>query len=453
VDDDSLHIQPDQLVSDLHTLCAQPSSNGQPDELAQTARLVVDMVRRAGLQAKLVRTAGAPIVLGWRAGQCATRVLLYHHYDVTPPGPWRAWFHEPFQLAEREQVLYGRGVAHGKGPLVAHLQAIRALLNSAQGLPCGVALVIEGEGLSGSPHLADVVRQYPERLRADGCLSTAGERDLTGQPICYSGSKGLLRVLLRVRGAHYALPAGAATSVPNPAWRLAWALNNIKGEDEDIRINGFYDSISGPERSERDLLRQVRLDEPGRLEAWGIPSFLFNIQGAALTRSEVTLPTCNIASFTVESAPGIQCIPTAAAAQLDFQLVPHQQPDAILALLHKHLAERGMSDVEIEALPGMYAPVRSDADQPFIQQLLATGEQTDGGALPTLPLGTFAQPLHIFAAEYGIPVAALALARQNSAIHGPNEQIPLDDLLHHARTLANLLSARQAQQQQAAVHS
>jgi acetylornithine deacetylase/succinyl-diaminopimelate desuccinylase-like protein len=453
VDDDSVYIQPEQLLNDLHTLCAQPSSSGQPDELTQTARLVVDMLRHAGLQAKLVQTAGAPVVLGWREGQCATRVLLYHHYDVTPPGPWRAWFHEPFQLAEREQVLYGRGVAHGKGPLVAHLQAIRALLNSAQGLPCGVALVVEGEGLSGSQHLADVVRQYPERLRADGCLSTAGERDITGQPICYSGSKGLLRVLLRVRGAHYALPAGAATSVPNPAWRLTWALNNIKGEDEDIRINGFYDSISGPDRSERDLLRKLRLDEPGRLEAWGIPAFLFNIQGAALTRSEVTLPTCNITSFSVESAAGVQCIPTAASAQLDFQLVPHQQPDAILALLHKHLAERGMSDVEIETLPGMYAPVRSDADQPFIQQILATGEHIMGGMLPTLPLGIFAQPLHLFAAEFGMPVAALALARQNSAIHGPNEQLPLDDLLLHGRALIELLAACRAHQQQVTVDS
>lgn len=453
MDDDSVHIQPEQLLSDLYTLCAQPSSSGQPDELAHTARLVVDMVRRAGLQAKLVQTAGAPVVLGWRAGQSATRVLLYHHYDVTPPGPWRAWYHEPFQLAEREHVLYGRGVAHGKGPLVAHLQAIRSLLDSGQGLPCGVALVVEGEGLSGSPHLADVVQHYADRLRADGCLSTAGERDITGQPICYSGSKGLLRVLLRVRGGHYALPAGVATSVPNPAWRLSWALNNIKGEDEDIRIGGFYDSINGPERSEREILRKVRLDEPGRLEAWGIPAFLFNIQGAALTRSEVTLPTCNITSFTVESASGVQCIPTAASAQLDFQLVPNQQPDAILALLHKHLAERGMSDVEIEVLPGLYAPVRSDADQPFIQQILATGEQTIGGTLPTLPLGTFAQPLQIFAAAFGMPVAALALARQNSAIHGPNEQIPLDDLLHHGRALADLLRACQTHQQQVAVNS
>jgi acetylornithine deacetylase/succinyl-diaminopimelate desuccinylase-like protein len=453
VDDDSVHIQPDQLLSDLYTLCAQPSSIGQPDELSQTARLVVDMLRRAGLQAKVVPTAGAPVVLGWRDGQCASRVLLYHHYDVTPPGPWRAWFHEPFQLAEREQVLYARGVAHGKGPLVAHLQAIRALLNSEQGLPCGVALVVEGEGLSGSPHLADVVSQYADRLRADGCLSTAGERDIDGQPICYSGSKGLLRVLLRVRGGHYALPAGVATSVPNPAWRLAWALNNIKGEDEDIRINGFYDSINGPERNERDLLRKIRLDEPGRLEAWGIPAFLFNIQGAALTRSEVTLPTCNITSFTVESAPGVQCIPTAAAAQLDFQLVPNQQPDAILALLHKHLTERGMSDIEIEVLPGMYAPIRSDADQPFIQQILATGAHTEDGALPMLPLGTFAQPLQIFADAFGMPVAALALARQNSAIHGPNEQIPLDDLLHHSQALVTLLSACRTHQQHVAVNS
>lgn len=453
MDDDSVALQPDQLIDDLRQLCAQPSSSGQPDELVQTARLVADMLRRVGLHVKLVPTAGAPVVLAWREGQCATRLLLYHHYDVTPPGPWRTWFHEPYQLAEREQVLYGRGVAHGKGPLVAHLQAIRALQQTAEGLPCGVALVVEGEGLSGSPHLAEVIRQYADKLRAEGCLSTAGERDLDGRPICYSGSKGLLRVRLHARGAHYALPAGMATSVPNPVWRLTWALNNIKGEDEDIRINGFYDSISGPERSERDLLRQIRLDEPGRLESWGIPAFLFNIQGAALTRSEVTLPTCNITSFDVESAQGVQCIPLEASAQLDFQLVPQQQPEAILALLQKHLTERGMHDIEVDVLPGMYTPIRTDNSVPFIQQVIAAGERTAGGPLPLLPLGTFAQPLHLFATTLGMPVAALALARQNSAVQGPNEQLPLSDLLHHGQALSDLLIGCRTHLNQVAVNS
>jgi acetylornithine deacetylase/succinyl-diaminopimelate desuccinylase-like protein len=337
-------------------------------------------------------------------------------------------------------VLYARGVAQGKGPLVAHLQAVRALLHAEDELPCGLVVVVEGEGLQGSAHLAEVVAHYAHELRADACLSTAGERDQEGSPFCYGGSKGLLRVQLDAHGSAYPLPAGMATSVSNPVWRLTWALNQIKGEDEDIRINGFYDRIGGPSKGEREILRAVALDEAGRCEAWQIPAFLFNMSGVALVRSEVTLPTCNISSFVVEPATSVQCVPVAASAQLDFQLVPDQQPDDILALLRKHLLERSFEDIDIVPLPGSYSPVREAVDQPFVQCLANIGTYVYGTAFAKMPLGSFAQPLHVFASQFGIPVAALALARQTSAIHGANEHILLDDLVRHGQVLAALMN-------------
>ncbi len=450
---DIVSLHADQLCADLTALCAQPSSTGSTDELAETARLVAEMLRQIGLHVKTVPTPGAPVVLAWRAGRIPARVLLYHHYDVAPPGPWREWFHEPFQLAERDGTLYARGVALGKGPLITHMHALRALLQQADELPCGVALVIEGEGLSGSPHLAEVIAAHHELLQANGCLSTAGERDAHGLPLCYSGSKGLLRVALRVRGANQPLPSGLAASVPNPVWRLTWALNQIKGEDEDIRINGFYDSIAGPVKNERDLLRKVELDENGRLAAWQIPSFLFDLNGVALARSEVTLPTCSIASLSVEADSKVSSIPVAASAGLEFQLVPDQQPAAILDLLRKHLLERSFADIEVEALRGGYPALRTDANQSFVRQYLDATSRIYGRPPVHLPLGTFAQPLHVLAASLNLPVAVLGLARHSSAVHGSNEQIPLDDLLRHSRVLTEFLQTYQQSPNQAEVNA
>lgn len=434
-------IDVDQLLSDLSLLCAQPSSFDYPEQLPEAARVVADLFRRVGLQVKTVPTDGAPVVLAWRDGLSRQRLLFYHHYDVVPPGPWRAWLHEPYQLAERDAMLYSRGVAHGKGPLAAHIQALRSLLRVSEELPCGVVFVVEGEGLMGSPHLASVVQSHKRQLRSVGCLSIAGERDIEGRPFCYGGSKGLLRVQLRATGAAHPLPSGLATSVMNPVWRLAWALNNIKGEDEDIRINGFYDQIAGPVPGERELLRSTKIDEAGRRAAWSVPSFLFEMTGAALVRSEVTLPTCNIASFTVDSAGTAQTIPTAAVAQLDFHLVPDQQPVEILRLLRKHLAERGFEDIEITALSGNYPPVRSDLQDSFVQQVAEVGGRVYQTTLPALPLGPFAQPLHVLAKTLKIPVTILGLARNISATHAANEQIPLDDLVRQAQIGVELMQA------------
>jgi acetylornithine deacetylase/succinyl-diaminopimelate desuccinylase-like protein len=436
-------ISPDQLLADLQKLCAQPSSSGHPEELVSTARLVADMLRRLGLRVKTVHTPGAPVVLAWQEGDFSSRLLLYHHYDAAPTGPWRAWFHEPFQTAERDDVMYGRGVAHGKGALAAHMQVLRAQQQNGVPPACGLVLVIEGEGMIGSPHLADVISEHAGELHADGCLSTAGERDAHGRPICYGGSKGLLQVRLDAAGATHPLPSGLAASVPNPVWRLNWALNQIKGEDEDIRINGFYDSIGGPVKDERELLRDVRLDEAGRLAAWDIPAFLFNLSGIALARSEVTLPTCNITSFSMETSSEVPSIPVSATAKLDFHLVPQQQPETIFALLGRHFEERGFTDIALAALPGGYPPVRTEISHPFVQQIIAAASDVYENPVAALPLGMFVQPLHCIAAQLNLPVATLALARSDSAIHGSNERIPIDDLVRHGKVLEALLTARQ----------
>jgi acetylornithine deacetylase/succinyl-diaminopimelate desuccinylase-like protein len=146
-------------------------------------------------------------------------------------------------------------------------------------------------------------------------------------------------------------------------------------------------------------------------------------------------------------------VPVAASALVDFQLVPDQQPDAVLTLLQKHLAERGCGDIVVEALPGSYAPIRSSVEHPFIQHLLSSGERIYGEPPGLLPIGAFVQPLHILADRLGMPVAALALARQNSAIYGPNERLPLEDLVRHAHILAELLLTYSSQPAQVEVPS
>lgn len=435
------HILADQLVEHLRYLCAQPSTSGQKHELTATARIVASLMHRVGLEVKIVSTSGAPVVFGWRTGRHPFTLLLYHHYDVAPCGPWRSWLHEPFQLAEREGQLYGRGVAHGKGPLVAHLQAIRALLELEHELPHGLIVVAEGERLIGSPNLPGVVRQYTSTGQVHACLSSGGERDAAGRPFCYSGSKGLLQVRLSVSGSSLILPSGLSTSVSNPLWRLIWALTEIKGGDEDIRISGFYDKVEGPGREERNILRQTTLNEAGRLQSWNIPGFLFGMTGATLVRTEATLPTCNISSISVSSCNDISCIPTTASARLDFQLVSKQDPDEVFLLLKRHLVEKGFGDVLVERIPGGYAPVQPNSKQPFLRRLVESGERVYGAPLNVLPLGPFAQPLHVFAHYLGTPVASLGVARHDSSEYGPNEHIPLEDLIQHGQMLIEVMTS------------
>ncbi len=432
-------IDSERLVADLRLFCAQPSTSQQDHELAVTARLVARLMQRAGLTSDLITTAGAPIVLGRCAGRSAFTLLLYHHYDLAPSGPWRDWSHEPFQLAERDDLLYGRGVAHGKGPLLAQLAAIQALREQEGELPCNVVVVVEGEGLTGSPFLAEVFQQNAHILQADACLASQGERDLEGRPFCYRGSKGLLRVELQSSGASSPLSPGMASTVRNPAWRMAWALTTIKGEDEEVRIVGFYDSVSGPSREENALLRQVRLAEQGRLASWGLRDFLFDMRGGALVQAEVTLPTCNLNYFSIDTASSVPDIPTGARARLDFQLVPHQSPDEVMTLLREHLIARSFEDISVHRLAGGYAPVQTEREHPFLQCLSQACAATFDAPVATLSLGPFSAPLRCFVDALAIPVASIGLTRSNNSIYGPDERIRRQDLLDHVSLTIEVL--------------
>lgn len=428
----------DTLLDDLRQLCVLPGGPQQHEALAAVAARVASLLRRRGLQTEIMATNGAPVVIGRRAGRSPFTLLLYHHYDVAPPGSWRAWHHEPFQLAERDEHVYGRGVADGKGPLAAHLAALDVLLADGD-LPCGVVVLVDGEMLSGSPNLGPVVAEAYTRLKADACLSTGGECDSDGVPLCYGGVKGLLQVRLTSIGSNQPLPSGLAASVPNPLWRLIWTLGQIKSDQEEILIDGFYNDVEGPSREENQLIRAVRLNEDGRLSAWGIEQFLFTMSGTSLVRTEATLPTCNVSTLTVEPAGDVATLPVVATARLDFQLVPRQRPHAITEQLREHLEARGISGIEIERLPGGYPAVHTHVSHPFIQQVRDTGLRLYGAPQKWMPLGPFAQPLYFLTEGLGIPAVAVGCAGPDSAINGPNEHIPLADLVRHGQLLVELL--------------
>jgi acetylornithine deacetylase/succinyl-diaminopimelate desuccinylase-like protein len=434
-------IPTDRLIYDLDELIGLPGSPGQVDELAAVATRVAAMMRSRGLTVDVAATAGAPVVIGRRAGRAPYTLLLYHHYDVAQPGPWRAWHHEPFQMAERDGTLYGRGVAEGKGPLAAHLNAIAALIEAEGDLPCGVVVVAEGECMSGSPNLGKVTFERRALLQSDACLATIGDRDAQGRPFAYTGVKGLVQMRLRAGGTGHALPAGLAVSVPNPLWRLVWALGQIKSDQEEILIGGFYDLIEGPTRPETQALRGTAVDEAARVAAWGLDQFLFGMSQAALLRAEVTLPTCNVTAVTAEPAGDHAAIPAAASARLDFQLVPRQLPQQITALLDEHLAAKGLADIAAERLPGGYPAASTPFDHPFVRTVSDVGRHVYGAPLTLLPRGPFALPLFFFAESFGMPVAAVGCARPDSGASGPNERILLPDLVRHGQLLIELVYA------------
>src|SRR2546428_2064146 len=376
-----------QFIERLQELCRQPSIAAQNIGIQETARMVAGLMEHIGVKTELYATDGAPVVYGV-VGSGPRTLLIYNHYDVQPPEPLGEWHSPPFAAEVRDGKLYARGVADNKGNLVARLSAVEAWLQTRGALPLTVKFVVEGEEETSSAHLYQFVRQHQELLQADGCLWEAGGKDIQENPGIYMGAKGILYVELEATGANRDLHSSQATIVPNPAWRLVWALATLKDRSERILVEGFYDDVVEPSPEEMEHLRRLAAarDDDIRRRDLGIDQFLLGVSGLQLVKRNLYQPTCTICGIESGYAgPGSKTVlPHRATAKIDFRLVPNQRPDDIFEQVKHHLAQHGFADVQIREL---FAddPARKPVDStlPMVVQLSMI-HSCSGGSLDSL---------------------------------------------------------------------
>ncbi len=88
-------------------------------------------------------------------------LVLNGHVDVVPPGDPSRWTAPPFRMDVRGGRVYGRGVLDMKGPLVAGLAGVKAVLDSGVGLRGSVLVQsVIGEEDGGLGTLASVLRGH-----------------------------------------------------------------------------------------------------------------------------------------------------------------------------------------------------------------------------------------------------------------------------------------------------
>ena len=88
-------------------------------------------------------------------------LVLNGHVDVVPPGDVSRWTAPPFCMDVRGGRVYGRGVLDMKGPLVAGLAGVKAVLDSGVGLRGSVLFQsVIGEEDGGLGTLASVLRGH-----------------------------------------------------------------------------------------------------------------------------------------------------------------------------------------------------------------------------------------------------------------------------------------------------
>jgi acetylornithine deacetylase/succinyl-diaminopimelate desuccinylase-like protein len=433
----------DNFVKDLVKLVKQPSVSAKGEGIEACAKLVEKMMREIGLSTKIFKgEKGNPVVYGEKLSKKSRRTLLfYNHYDVQPPEPLEKWTHKPFSGKIINGKIYGRGASDNKGNIVSRLKAVQTLIDVTGNLPMNIKFFVDGEEEIGSPNLEPIIRRYKSQFSADAAIWEFGGTDRRGRPNLHLGLKGILSIEMKATCASKDVHSANAPIIPNPAWRLIWALNLLKDKKGDILIPDFYKDVLPLSSEEIECLKNIPFEEEETKKELNLKEFLHNKSGLEALKALLSQPTCTINGLVSGYAgKGSKTVlPHEATAKLDFRLVPNQKSNTIYRQLVKHLKKHGFGDVEI-IKHGSTEPTKTPISDPFVKLVAKTAEKVYGKRAVIYPISAGSGPMHLFRNFLGYPIVSVGCSHPEANTHAPNENLKIESFIKGTKFMATLIS-------------
>jgi acetylornithine deacetylase/succinyl-diaminopimelate desuccinylase-like protein len=425
--------------ADLEALIRIPSVSADPAagaEVRRSAELVASLFRGVGTPEVEILDdleGGQPAVLArYPAPAGMPTVLLYAHHDVQPTGDPAGWTSPPFEPAERDGRLYGRGSADDKAGVAAHLAALRAFDGRP---PVGVTVFVEGEEEIGSPTLAPFLERYHDRLAADVLVLADSANLEAGTPAFTTTLRGLAECYVEVRalvhGVHSGIYGGAAPDALTALCRLLATLHDERG---NVAIEGLATAkapeVDYPEdrfRAEAAMLDGVQLLGSGSIteRLWAKPS-----------ASVLALDATRIADASNTLLPS-------ARAKVSIRLAPGDDATRAREALARHLREHapwGVHAIVREGEAGQ--PFAMDPSGPAFDVARAAYQEAYGAEAVEIGVGGSIPFVAGFADAF--PEATILVtgagADHNCRAHSTDENLHLGDFEHACLAEAMLLA-------------
>ncbi len=275
---------------------------------------------------------GQPAVLARRAAVGGRpTALLYAHHDVQPPGVESDWSSPPFEPTLRGDRLYGRGVADDKAGVMAHVAAIRSLVEATGEPELGLVVFIEGEEEFGSRSFGALLERHRDLLAADVIVVADSDNWAIDTPSLTVGLRGNATFSLTVSTLGHASHSGMyGGAVPDAMLATIALLATLHDADGSVAVKGLRSHVQDvPIISEQRLRDEAALLEGvtpiGRGELlhrlWAQP---------AITVTGIDAPSVQNASNTL--APSI-------TVKISARVAPGQSAAEAFEAIQRHLRE------------------------------------------------------------------------------------------------------------------
>ena len=426
----------DSYLDEFFTFLRFPSvstDDAYKEKLVECGQWLVEKLKRIGLEAQLVSTPGHPIVWAKNKHQPGRKtVMVYGHYDVQPPDPLELWDSPPFDPVLKNGYVFARGSTDNKGQILAHILGIQEMLGENGDLPVNLHLIVEGEEEVGSGSLPGFLKEYRDSLGCDVVVVSDTGMVARGVPTLSYGLRGVTACEVKVTGSKMDLHSGVfGGAVANSITALARLLATLHDENGHIAIEGFYDDVNPLEDWEREAWRKLPIDADKMiLEETKAPA-LFGEKGYTTFERLWARATAEINGI----GGGYQgqgtktVIASHAMAKLTFRLVPNQDGDTILKLVHRHLEKHLPPGVTMEIVDGHSGPwYLTDPHSKFGEAAQRALKQAFGKEVALIREGGSIPIVSQFRDILGVETLLLGLALHDCRAHSPNENFPLENL-------------------------
>jgi len=407
-----------QRFVEIPSVSADPARKPDIDRMAELAAATL---RESGFEARVIPTAGNPIVHGRRdVDPAAPTVTVYNHLDVQPGGEPAEWRTDPFVFTRDGERYLGRGTTDDKGPgLTALFGACYALDHGAR---CNVQFLWELEEEIGSPSFAAAVKAEARALRTDCVVVSDTIWIARDRPACSTGLRGLQGFLLRLETGssdqHSGVTGGAAR---NPLAELMQVVSGcFDAKSGEVKIPGFYDEVKKLSKEEKRSFRRCGFSVARFKQDHAFKS-LRTRDAMDVMKRIWALPTFEVHGMTGGyTGPGIKTIvPPRGEVKCSIRMVPKQDPARMLKRIRRFVRRL---NPDVEVVPqGSLAPYRGVTEGPWAERTAAAVKYGFGRKPVFVREGGSIGAVVTMEKLLRCPITFLGLSLPEHGYHAPNE--------------------------------
>ena len=466
----------DELVEWLYI----PNVANDQLNIRKCAAWLKSAMERRGITARILETGGSPVVYGELNVPGANRtIMFYSHYDGQPVDPTKWIDMEPFAPTMRpgkmeagstepkpiplpkkgekineEWRLYARSASDDKSPITALLAAIDAVKAAGLNFGANVRFIYEGEEEAGSPFLQSFAEKNRSLFETEVLYVCDGPMYFSNQPTLKFGARGITTIDITVYGPNVNVHSGHYGNwAPNPGIKLARLLTSMKHENGNVKVRGFYNTVTPLSRSEKEALKTIPSYDEEIKQLYGFAQ----PEGRGETLMErINLPSLNIRGL--ESAwVGPQArtvVPAEATAAIDIRMVKGNDPDDMVNKVIEHVKREGFhvvsedpdqntrmqyADIVKIVKRGGYPASRTSMDLEISQLTIDALSDYHDESVVLIPTSGGSVPLYIFTQILDVPTISVPIVNHDNNQHQPNENIRMGHYWQGIETLAALL--------------